>query len=1035
MSSTAFSYAQAAKRQIVSQPSPQLTSSTAPPSTSSQAKDDILTANTSVTASSVTSNDAEAPDGDKTTQPDVDVALSRQNSELGSLRVSVPSTTMAVAERLTKSDTAVESLDHAEDKSTSSASRTSRTNDNVYDKKGRKTKKSRGSDRDSQSEQALEDEKEKEIPKPVFSEAPLPAVNVWARRIEAQQAAKAKLAPAAVPSVGPAVATNTDTKKRDTAEEADAHSSALNRAVNGDKMSRKTPELPRPTEQAQRRAAPRGSRANDKDERGSVALPPVADASLWPDPKSAAATTDELSRKSQDKPETTENHSQDDAGQAKKKTWVNLEIIPNVIWQTPMPPRGTKPRGGARGGREQVSARPNQGSVTSPTNASTPGPVNDKSTPAGVSVVTKAAVPRPREGSIPARAASQGAPPHASKRASIDGASSRDQRKMSVTANTEQARESGTDSSVFPVKKGTVSRENRHDVGPVNSEPGHGIPRALHQDRPNNFHPRGLEFAKEGPQSAIGVQQYPVREARSERVSRGGYRARGGHNGATGPHSASSTYGPNGQYSAHSPYQPRQTPAAHSPPPYSGQFPVSFVPQGRGRGNKWATSGQSSGRNGSTGGAFPPKPQVNEFPVTQYAPYSFYHPYDQTLLVAKSQVEYYLSVENLCKDFYLRKRMDGQGFVPLSVIAGFKRMQSLAKDSWAALDLIRAASSYSEVLEYVIGDDNIERLRLREKWNAFVLPEHERVQEAQNNGPANFAPVNRQQATPLSTTYPGPLMPQAYPATPSSVLYSGYPDEQMFQAPDYMNGAQFEPAMNGGDVNGHRYVSETQLSAGVAEWSPPTLESLSNFTDAQVEKLMMILDYNEKDGSDSPEAAGVAGYVSDGPHHGLNGVSASTTEAPVVNGGTPNGTANTQSSAQSTQTAVEVVWIDEQRAGNTTKNTERQPYTQIRQAALDQRRNAVPGETPREMQKLYEFWSRLLLKDFNAKIYEEFKELALADASAPVPTKYGLKYLIKFYDNLLNGGAQKPWPQGQATPAILKVHYNEALGRAQGVLN
>lgn len=39
--------------------------------------------------------------------------------------------------------------------------------------------------------------------------------------------------------------------------------------------------------------------------------------------------------------------------------------------------------------------------------------------------------------------------------------------------------------------------------------------------------------------------------------------------------------------------------------------------------------------------------------------------------------EYYFSTENLERDFFLRRKMDEQGFLPISLIAGFHRVQAL----------------------------------------------------------------------------------------------------------------------------------------------------------------------------------------------------------------------------------------------------------------------------------------------------------------------------------------------------------------------
>jgi la-related protein 1 len=80
------------------------------------------------------------------------------------------------------------------------------------------------------------------------------------------------------------------------------------------------------------------------------------------------------------------------------------------------------------------------------------------------------------------------------------------------------------------------------------------------------------------------------------------------------------------------------------------------------------------------------------------------------------------------------------------------------------------------------------------------------------------------------------------------------------------------------------------------------------------------------------------------------------------------------------------------------------------------------------MQKLYKFWSQMLLNDFNSKVYQEFRDFALEDASGEAPSKCGLKYLLEFYDKLLiKTNTRKPWPQDRAVPEIFTAHLNEAV--------
>ncbi|KAK4158188.1 hypothetical protein C8A00DRAFT_28897 [Chaetomidium leptoderma] len=1026
MSASTFSYAQAARGRAVSQPSLQETSSPAPSTTGSQGKDDASTGATSVTAPSVASTSPEIRDIEHATQAQVEGRSSKQDSEASSV-VGSNSSTASVAEQSSKTpeegsaktaDVPTQPQSQSEDKASRSASRTSRFNDSAEGRKGRKGKKSRANDKDAHDDPNQEEDadKVKEPPKPVIlTEAAPPAVNPWAKRMEAQKTAvQTKVAPDGTSADG-------ESKQNSPQEDAGVRS-AMPNGVNGDKWAQKKPaEASRPADQAQRRSGPRGSRTSDKDEKSSAAVPLAADPSSWPDPKSAAEREQPV-RKTQDKADAAEkDNNLDEAGPTRKKTWEKLEIVHSVVFETQLPPpRGSKPRASApRGGREAGTMRGNHPAAATATAAAAAvaqpaaTSVSDNASSPGGSTAPKTATTRPREGSVPSRAASQPQPSHASKRASIDVAS-RDQRKPPVPGSTtEQARDTSIDASSSS-KRASATRDIRIENGSLGFESGQTTARAPPQER-NNFQARG-DYAKDGAHG----QQYPARDSRPERGRGGGYRARGGHNSSSA-HLPSASYAPNGHYPTPNGFQSRQNPNAHSPPPFSGQFPTSFGHPSRGRGNKWAGSGQSAGRNNAGTTGFPPKgAQVNDYAVGQYPPYMYSPVYDASIPILRSQVEYYLSVENLCKDYYLRQHMDGQGFVHLSFIAGFKRVKAVTDDP----ELFRLACSFSEQIDFGVGDDGIERLRIRDKWQLFVLPASERAEPHRNDGPANFTAYAKPDPQ-LVPPFPSPMVPQPYPSAAAGA-FQAYPEEQMYP-PSFVNGAAYDPSINGGAVNGHHHGHETQLSAGVPEYAPPqspvTLESMTNFSDSQVENLMMILGYDEKDDAGSSDAVGVAGYVP-----GVNGDSASSPEVQSISGDATCASASAEPLDQADQSGRGVVWVDGQASASTKEQRDRKAYTEIRKAALEQRQNAKAGETPREMQKLFKFWSQMLLNDFNAKVYQEFRDLALEDASREVPLTCGLTHLVEFYDRLLlETNTRKPWPQDRAVPEIFTAHLNEAV--------
>jgi len=61
------------------------------------------------------------------------------------------------------------------------------------------------------------------------------------------------------------------------------------------------------------------------------------------------------------------------------------------------------------------------------------------------------------------------------------------------------------------------------------------------------------------------------------------------------------------------------------------------------------------------------------------------------------QIEYYFTDENLVKDIYLRKHMNDEGWVPLSLIANFPRVKGLCADTETIIEILKAKSTVLEV--------------------------------------------------------------------------------------------------------------------------------------------------------------------------------------------------------------------------------------------------------------------------------------------------------------------------------------------------
>lgn len=92
--------------------------------------------------------------------------------------------------------------------------------------------------------------------------------------------------------------------------------------------------------------------------------------------------------------------------------------------------------------------------------------------------------------------------------------------------------------------------------------------------------------------------------------------------------------------------------------------------------------------------------------------------YEVTLGLIVSQIEYYLSVENLCKDMYLRRQMNSKGFIPLSILAGFNRVRMLTGGD---INLLLEACNWAPSAELLNS-----KIRPRHGWENWVLPLKER---------------------------------------------------------------------------------------------------------------------------------------------------------------------------------------------------------------------------------------------------------------------------------------------------------------------
>ncbi|KAF2973090.1 hypothetical protein GQX73_g461 [Xylaria multiplex] len=775
-----FSYAQAAKGQLPTQAaaSPQSPNQSQTPSVTGNPGRDNNTINTSTRAPSVSmstsSNDNDSSRSARSTsaKPEVSPSNSAEvNQDDANIATSVAGSTSS-----SKAGTDLLSVDGVS-KSTESRGRSINTGSDASEhfegKKSRKPKKGKSSEKNSEAGQ----EPEKEVPPPKIelSEAPVPSVNFWVQR-QQQQAAQAKAVDQPVSSSTIPTRTFTESKAR----------SPHSEGVEGNKVPFHGKQGPKRdgepsrngNHQGPKRAGPRGARTQEKEsETNLLANNPAS----WPTPETAAVN---LKIQPQAQPEKLEKEDKEDTGAAKpkqKKEWVQMaDFVPTVKFETALPGRG--PRGGRVGGSRGGRDAPNH-------------------------QATASSIDRAQEANAGSRTNS------GSKRAPVEGSGPREGRKNIPHAEHPKVPKE----SVSDTTNGEQLKSNQPSVvnGTTHEQSGQG-PVSGQQSEEN--------IKSSDSHKDIRTQNNRDAHPQGQNSSnhRGGERIRGGGRGRGGFHqnnpNGMSHYSQNPYTGQHHPYQFPPNNTRHVATYGTGYQPIPYSFPGQpGPGQRKSTNGNR--RQGS--GRVPTMAPINvPYDANVYpTPNGGIYQYDSgnLLQLVQSQVEYYFSVENCVKDWYLRKHMDSQGFVPMQFIASFNRMRELAID----VNILRQACIDSTVVELVMCGDGIERVRSKEGWEKWVIPDkNSRDVSARHDGPSTWHPFN--------TGFQNPMLSSHYPVEAPQVFsptnehgFTHYPNGNYGGSPLNVS------TVNG--INGHSRPQESQLSAAVPEFSPSAASTFNGF--------------------------------------------------------------------------------------------------------------------------------------------------------------------------------------------------------------
>lgn len=357
--------------------------------------------------------------------------------------------------------------------------------------------------------------------------------------------------------------------------------------------------------------------------------------------------------------------------------------------------------------------------------------------------------------------------------------------------------------------------------------------------------------------------------------------------------------------------------------------------------------------------------------------------------------------------------MDSQGFVLLRVIADFRRVKNVLQDGSLSYEQLRHIAQQCRNTEYLIGEDNEDRLRSRDHWRDFVLPMEQRVPQAQNDGPQVKPQYPRHSTGMIPEFQMGNSLRSAPPNVNGFHDAFSQPQNMQFQSgmmPEPQSTEQWAESVENARYDEERRMSTTSplskvqspnqdLRSVLGSMTNGHRDSISSnatakentFPDEEVNRLKVVVKDPEYQGDDDV----VPGEPMPVRMSGLRGGASSPEQFERFR------SLQFGQGSQSSKTGQHTAYFTQ---GDSPPHYSRpgyihEDYVTLREQAISQR---AEGRFDGACIPLYPFLAEFLTvpHQFNVNMYQDFKTWAIEDREKG--NNNGKTYLVKFYDTMLS---------------------------------